>query len=103
MANHTRDMGELVSAIMVLDYRSIARQADRIAGDVSLSRPLTEDATELNSALPEEFFQRQDSLRTDARKLADDARQLDAFRVASDYGHLAESCVQCHAEFRPSR
>jgi len=103
MANHARDMGELVSAIMVLDYPRIASQADRIAGDVSLSRPLTEDATELNSALPETFFQRQDALRTNARKLAEDARALDAFAVAADYGHISESCVQCHAEFRPSR
>lgn len=103
MANHARDMAELVSAIMILDYPRIASEADRIAGDIRLSRPVTLDATEVNSALPETFFQHQDALRMQARALAEDARSLDAYRVAADYGHLSESCVRCHSEFRPSR
>ena len=70
---------------------------------MSLSRPITGDATELNSALPESFFERQDALRTEARALARDAQAQDARRVAADYGHLSEACVRCHADFRPSR
>ena len=103
MANHTRDMGDLVSAIMILDYPRIEDQARRIVGDVSLSRPLTDDATELNSALPGAFYERQDGLRAEARKLADDAHALDARHVAADYGHLSEACVRCHADYRPAR
>jgi cytochrome c556 len=103
MANHARDMGELVSAIMLLDYPRIEDQARRIASDVSFSRPLTDDATELNSALPRAFFDRQDALRAEARKLAEDAHALDARQVAADYGHLSEACVRCHADYRPAR
>ena len=103
MANHTRDMSELVSAIMVLDYPLIESRARGISDDVTFSRPLTGDATELNSALPESFFDRQTALHADARALADHAHARDARRVAADYGHLAESCVSCHADFRPGR
>jgi len=103
MATHTRDMAALVSAIMILDYPRIEERALGIVGDVSLSRPITGDATELNSALPESFFDRQDALRTEARGLARDAHLKDARRVAADYGHLSEACVRCHADFRPAR
>jgi cytochrome c556 len=103
MANHTRDMGDLVSAIMILDYPRVEERARAIVADVSLSRPLTDDATELNSALPASFFDRQDALRAEARELAQDAHAENARRVASDYGHLSEACVRCHADFRPAR
>jgi cytochrome c556 len=101
MASHARDMGDLVSAIMVLDYARIAQRADGIASDVNLSRPITGDATELNSALPEKFFARQDQLRAGARSLAAAARALDPYRVADEYGRLSQGCVRCHADFRP--
>jgi cytochrome c556 len=101
MASHTRDMSELVSAIMILDYPRIEVDGTRIAEDVSLSRPLTNDATELNAAFPEMFFLRQDDLRTQARTLAGAAHALDAYRVAAAYGRVSEACVRCHADFRP--
>src|SRR4051812_23271826 len=56
MASHSRDMGALVSAIMALHYPEIRERAETIADDASLSRPLTGDATELNTLLPEKFF-----------------------------------------------
>ena len=101
MASHARDMSDLVSAIMILDYKSIGEGADRIAADTNLSRPLTHDATELNAALPEKFFERQDELRAQARALAQASRELNPYRVAEVYGHLSEACVRCHADFRP--
>jgi cytochrome c556 len=101
MASHARDMGELVSAIMLLKYPAIAQRADAIAADVNLSRPLTGDATELNSSLPEKFFLRQDDLKASARLLGDAARNLDPYQVASAYGRLSEACVRCHADYRP--
>lgn len=101
MASHARDMGELVSAIMLLKYPEIAQRADAIAADVNLARPLTGDATELNSSLPEKFFVRQDDLRAAARLLGDAARNLEPDRVANAYGRLSEGCVRCHAEYRP--
>src|SRR3954466_3593138 len=53
MGSHTRDMGDLVSAIMILDYDRVHERATAISSDASLARPLTGDATELASALPE--------------------------------------------------
>jgi cytochrome c556 len=102
MASHARDMGDLVSAIMVLDYARIVSKADSIASDVNLSRPISRDATELNASLPEKFFVRQDELRAGARLLAAAARDLDPYRVANAYGRLSEGCVRCHADYRPS-
>jgi len=102
MASHARDMGDLVSAIMVLDYDRIASTGDAIAADVNLSRPLSKDATELNASLPEKFFVRQDELRARAKALASAARARDPYRVAAEYGHLSEGCVRCHADYRPA-
>jgi cytochrome c556 len=101
MASHARDMGDLVSAIMLLDYPRISQKADGIAADVNLSRPITRDATELNASLPEKFFVRQDALRAGARSLAAAAREMDPYRVAAEYGRLSEGCVRCHADYRP--
>lgn len=102
MASHARDMADLVSAIMLLDYPRIAGRANSIASDVNLSRPISQDATELNSSLPEKFFVYQDNLRAGARSLAAAAGDLDPYRVAAEYGRLSEGCVRCHADFRPS-
>jgi hypothetical protein len=101
MASHARDMGDLVSAIMILEYPRIVQKADAIASDVNLSRPITRDATELNASLPEKFFVRQDALRAGARALSAAARDLDPYRVAAEYGRLSEGCVRCHADYRP--
>jgi cytochrome c556 len=102
MASHARDMADLVSAIMLLDYPRIAGRANSIASDVNLSRPISHDATELNASLPEKFFVYQDKLRAGARALAAAASDLDPYRVAAEYGRLSEGCVRCHADFRPS-
>jgi cytochrome c556 len=101
MASHARDMGELVSAIMLLKYPEIAERADTIAADVNLSRPVTGDATELNSSLPEKFFVRQDDLKAASRVLGTSARDLNPYQVANAYGRLSEACVRCHADYRP--
>ena len=102
MASHARDMGDLVSAIMLLDYDRIAQTGEGIAADVNLSRPISQDATELNSTLPEQFFVRQDELRGGAKALAAAARAHDPNRVAAEYGRLSEGCVRCHADYRPA-
>ena len=103
MSSHARDMGSLVSDIMLLRYAEIREGALRIAADASLSRPLTDDASELNSALPEKFFLYQDQLRLEARTLADAAERRNAFDVADSYGRLSQVCVRCHATYRAGR
>jgi cytochrome c556 len=101
MASHARDMDRLVSAIMILDYPDIAARAKAIADDASLSRPLSNDATELNASLPEKFFARQDDLKAAARDLSAAASALNPYRVADAYGKVSATCVRCHADYRP--
>jgi len=101
MVSHARDMNRLVSAIMILDYPDIAARAREIADDANLSRPLTNDATELNASLPEKFFVRQDELKASARELSASASALNPYQVADAYGKVSQGCVRCHADFRP--
>jgi cytochrome c556 len=101
MASHGRDMNDLVSAIMVLDYRRIEQRGDDLADDVTLARPLSNDASELNASLPEKFFVHQDKVKLEARALADAARAGNPYQVAEQYGRLSEGCVRCHADYRP--
>ncbi|MES1208927.1 MAG: cytochrome c [Pseudomonadota bacterium] len=102
MAAHARGMGDLMAAIMLLEYDQIASRADDVAADVNLSRPITNDATELNAQIPEKFFVRQDDLKAAAHTLADAARTQNPYKVADAYGRLSETCVRCHADFRPA-
>ena len=101
MASHGRDMNDLVAAIMVLDYLRIEQRGDQIADDVTLARPLSNDASELNASLPEKFFVHQDKVKLEARALADAARARNPYRVAEQYGRVSEGCVRCHADYRP--
>lgn len=101
MVSHANDMNELVSAIMILDYPLIADRAEKIAADANLGRPIAGDATELNSSLPEKFFVYQDRVKYEARALAEAAGAADPYQVAEKYGKLSESCVRCHADYRP--
>jgi hypothetical protein len=103
MVAHARDMNDLVSAIMLLHYDDVKDGALRIAGDASLSRPLSQDATELNSALPEKFFLYQDNLRLEAKTLAEAAGRQQPYDVADAYGRLSQVCVRCHAAYRQGR
>ena len=52
MASHTRDMADLMSAIMILRYPEIEERAQAIASEARFARPHSNDATELNAALP---------------------------------------------------
>ncbi|HVT06184.1 MAG TPA: cytochrome c [Polyangia bacterium] len=101
MASHARAMSDLMGAIMLLEYSQIGLRADDIASDDTLSRPTTNDATELNAQIPEKFFVRQDDLKAAAHDLAEAARTLNPYKVADAYGRLSETCVRCHADFRP--
>jgi cytochrome c556 len=103
MANHANDMAALMSAIMILKYPEIETRANAIANETTFARPHTQDATELNSALPETFFQYQRELRVLASSLASAAHGLEPFQVADAYGKMSETCVKCHATYRAGR
>ena len=100
MASHARGMADLMSAIMVLDYPRVHVGADAVASDASLARPLSQDASELNALLPEDFFLQQDNLRAQARALAEAAERQSPYAVANAYGRLSETCVRCHYVYR---
>ncbi|HEY0713233.1 MAG TPA: hypothetical protein VGF45_11210 [Polyangia bacterium] len=103
MANHASDMGTLMSAIMILRYPEIEARANAIANETTFARPITQDATELNAALPENFFVYQRELRVLAASLANAASRMDALQVADAYGKVSETCVRCHASYRAGR
>jgi hypothetical protein len=103
MASHARDMADLMSAVMILRYEEIASRAQKVAEEDRFARPLSGDASELNSALPERFFAQDRQMRVWAGALASAAEKTDAFAVANAYGQLSEACVSCHAAYRSGR
>jgi len=103
MASHAEAMTDLVSAIMILSYPRIESEAEIIAQSSALARPLTGDATELNSLLPDRLFDLQAQLRVEARALALAARREKPLEVADAYGQLSQTCVKCHATYRFGR
>ena len=103
MASHARTMNTMVSGIMVLDYPRIEFDAQALADDSTLARPLTGDATELNTLLPERFFDLQDELRARAHSVGEAAKRRNAADVAATYGRMSETCVHCHASYRMGR
>jgi hypothetical protein len=96
MMQHSKQMTELVWAVVLLNHRETARLATAIANEPRLARPSTNDATELNASLPPLFFELQDRLHDRAQQLAHAARTWDATAVAHSYGQVAETCVTCH-------
>jgi hypothetical protein len=100
MVNHARNMGDLTSAIMALRYPEIRERALAISEEARFARPLTTDATELNSSLPDKFFVYERELRVFAAALASGAETMNAFGVAEAFGRMSETCVKCHATYR---
>lgn len=103
MGSHARDMGDLMSSVMVLRYEQIAARAVAIAEEDRFAPPLKGDASELNSLLPERFFAQDRQMRVWAGALATAAERMDPFAVANSYGQLSEACVSCHAIYRGGR
>jgi hypothetical protein len=104
MAQHSKQMTELVWAVVLLDHRETIRLATAIANEPRIARPATNDATELNASLPPLFFDLQDRLRDRGQQLANAARTWDANAVARSYGQMAETCVACHEVYlKPAR
>jgi cytochrome c556 len=96
MERHGRDMGDLMWAVLLLDYNTTQKLAQQVATEPLLARPLSGDASELNALLPERFFTLQDELKTNAAALARVAPRHDPEAMAEAYGRLARTCVACH-------
>ena len=96
MERHGRDMGDLMWAVLLLDYDTTQKLARQVSTEPLLARPLSGDASELNALLPERFFTLQDELKTHAAALARVAPRHDPEAMAEAYGRLARTCVACH-------
>lgn len=99
MERHGSDMDALTHTVLFLDDRGTAEVASRIAADARLARPLSDDATELNTQLPPRFFTLQDEERQFAAQLAAAAQRRDRAAMADAFGNLSRVCVQCHGVY----
>lgn len=99
MLNHGSDMSDLLWATLFLDEDSVADIAEHIIQTPRFARPTTQDATELNAALPAEFFDLQDQLVERAEALAEAAQRQAPNEMAEAYGELTKTCVKCHSVY----
>ena len=86
----------MVRGVVLLDDQDVEEAADRILAEPTLARPLTGDATDLNSLLPARFFVLQDELRAQAKSLKAAAASHDPTHTADAFGQLSRACVSCH-------
>jgi hypothetical protein len=94
MGRHDAQMKALVSRVVLLDDDGAARAAGEIFDEPALARPLGGD--ELNGLLPERFFQLQDQLRAQTRRLVIATGQHDRQAVAQEFADLTKTCIACH-------
>ena len=98
MERHGKDMEALLAATLALEYDEVIANGTRIADEPRLARPGPSTDT-VNALFPEAFFGFQDALHDQAVKLVAAARLRDDAAVAEGFGHLAASCVGCHAVY----
>ena len=99
MARHGHELSRLVQAVVLLE-RDVAKElAQTIATEPRITRPTPGASDELNSALPEQFFVRQDELRVRAKALAEAAKGKSDDELAARLGDLMRTCVGCHSAY----
>lgn len=99
MHRHGDRMVALTTAVVTLNYAEAAQRAQEVANAPTLAKPRTADATELNAALPPEFFQHQTRLSAEAQALTTAARSEDDAAITRRYSNLISACVGCHAAY----
>jgi cytochrome c556 len=99
MTRHRRDMSRLVQAVLVLDRAAARELAQSLANEPRITRPTPGSTDELNAALPERFFVRQDELRERAKALAAAAQHGSDDELALRFGDLVRTCVGCHSAY----
>lgn len=103
MHAHARAMLELVSTVTVLDYDGAVAAVDRVLAEPRVARPTSNDATELNAALPPRFFALQDELRDELQALRAAAAARDGDKLADSFAATARTCVRCHETYQEGR
>ena len=96
---HGEDLSDLNWAVIFLDRASVQEIAERISEAPRFAPPTSEDATELNARIPEEFLGLQLQLAERARQLRAAAESSDLVQVSTAYGQLVETCVRCHDQY----
>lgn len=96
MARHGTAMLSLVRSVVLLDHPTTARLAKRIADEEMLARATSVGGVQAETALPGSFFDLQDTLRSEADRLAQAAVAADDLQVAEGFGAVARTCVSCH-------
>ncbi|GMU62268.1 MAG: hypothetical protein AMXMBFR34_40310 [Myxococcaceae bacterium] len=103
MARHGKDMTRLVQAVVLLEKDVAKELAQAIASEPRITRPTPGASDELNSALPEQFFVRQDELRERAKAMAQAAASESDDALAARLGDLTRTCVGCHSAYLEAR
>jgi hypothetical protein len=94
MGRHDLQMKALVTRVVLLDDDGVARAAGEIFDEPAIARPISGD--ELNGLLPERFFQLQDDLRSQTRRLVIASGRHDRQAVAQEFAELTKTCIGCH-------
>jgi hypothetical protein len=96
MARHAFEARDLMLAVVLLEYDDAARLASTIASESGLARPVSNDASELNTQFPEAFFGLQDELKRSCRHVATAAQQQNPDELGRAFADVSQTCVRCH-------
>ena len=97
---NTQDVAiDLMMAVTLLQYDVAKDAATRIEQEPRLTRPVAGGEGDVNAALPERFFVLQDELRTRTKQLREAATRRDDQALATAYGRLTATCVECHSAY----
>jgi cytochrome c556 len=91
-------------SLATADWRSIEETSTKIRASYIMEKKLTSDqAKELENALPEQFKRLDAEFHQRAEKLGAAAATRDSELAVFHYSRLVESCVHCHASFAGKR
>lgn len=96
---HGEDLRDLNWAVLFLDRATVQEIAERIAEAPRFAPPGSGDATELNTQIPNDFFDLQSELSERARVLSRVALSSDLVAVSAAYGEMVQTCVRCHDRY----
>jgi mono/diheme cytochrome c family protein len=99
MERHGEDMMRLVLSVTLLQKERAKALATDIANEPKLTQPIAGGESDLNAALPQQFFTLQDELRSRATSVADATTKADNVALAQALGRMTETCVACHSVY----
>src|SRR6266545_2558750 len=98
MERHADSMEGLLRSSLLLQYELIVERSEGVMSEPRIARPREGDERDLiNHVLPARFFDLQEELHRQADELLRAAERRDDEGIAGAYGHLAGTCIRCHA------